>query len=81
MDTGCQRNAANVYRIWGHLRLLYLRFRIDNTSSRTLKCIGAKVDTITHYQTDYVHTLTESKEKRLRYVSVKVVRPNVIGTK
>ena len=49
--------------------------------SWTLECIGTKVDTVTQYQTDCVHILTESKEKRLLYVNVKVVRPNVIGAK
>ena len=49
--------------------------------SWSLECIGAKVDTVTQYQTDYVHILAESKEKRLRYVSVKLVRPNVVGAK
>ena len=29
--------------------------------SWTLECIGAKVDTVTQYQTGYVHFLKESK--------------------
>ena len=64
----------NILKVW-------LNVRGINFQHLSLECIGANVDTATQYQTDYVHILTESKEKRLRYVSVKLVWPNVVGAK
>ena len=48
--------------------------------SWTPERIGAGIDSVMQNQTDDVHTLTGGKEKRLGYVSVKLVRPNVVGT-